>query len=87
MTSNTFNPVGSIAISNELFAINVVKPKENLKDRFRQIDIDERQRYHMNFLMRGNFRSCSIFVPHTGNCPFHQTGRYDEYRVAIRPGL
>jgi len=87
MTPNTFNPVKLITISNKLFAFNAVKLEENLKNRFRRIDTDERQRHDMNFLMRGILPSCSTFVPHARNRPFHHTGRYDEYRVAIRPGL
>jgi hypothetical protein len=87
MTPDTFNLVKSITISGKLFASNAVKLEGNLKDRFRQIDTDERQRGDMNFLMRGTFPSCSTSVPHTRNRPSHHTGQYDEYRVAIRPGL
>jgi hypothetical protein len=64
-----------------------VKLEGNLKDGFRQIDTDERQRHDMNFLMKGTFPSCSASVPHARNRPFRHTGRYDEYRVAIRLGL
>jgi hypothetical protein len=87
MTPNTFNLVRSITTSNKLFAFSAVRLEENLKGRFRRIDIDERQRHAMNFLMRGAFPSCSTSVPHARNHPSHHTGRYDEYRVAIRPGL